>query len=368
MRHLDDGALRRLIDEPLATSEADRLHLDGCDACRSRRELLATEAAGAARLLAVPAFEPDTARALNVVRSRAAVATTPRRAWARWSWTLPRFGRPLALAVAIAAIGTVAVAASPSVLTVFKPDQGVKTVTVTPPAQGDLAGMPDLSQYGTVTVIEKGTTQAVLSAAEARSLSGLTPPAAPASYAGQNVTYTVIGQSKFSFTFSAAKATAAAAAAGKPAPVFPAGIDGTTLTLTAGPAVGEVFGTIDKNTSLSNLPLIEGVAATPVVTSTGASAAELESFLVQQPGIASNPTLVAEIKAIGEPLAAGNLVIPIPAGMATSTPETVNGNSAVLITDKTGTAKGLVWEQSGLIYAVAGHLDDGQLLSIAAGI
>jgi hypothetical protein len=368
MRHLDDGALRRLIDEPLAASEADRLHLEGCDACGSRRELLATEAAGAARLLAVPAFEPDATRALNLVRSRTAVAPAPRRAWARWSWTLPRFGRPLALAVALAAIGSVALAASPSVLTIFKPDQGVKTVTVTPPTKGDISGLPDLSQYGTVTVLEKGTTQAVLSAAEAQSLSGLTAPSAPASYAGQNVTYTVVGQSKVSFTFSAAKATAAAAAAGKPAPVFPAGIDGTTLVLTGGPALVEVFGTIDKNTSLSNLPLIEGVTRTPVVTSTGVSAAELENFLLLQPGIASNPTLVAEIKAIGEPLAAGNLVIPIPAGMATSTPETVKGNSAVLIADNTGTAKGLVWEQSGLVYAVAGHLDDGQLLAIANGV
>ncbi|HVD01692.1 MAG TPA: hypothetical protein VNG93_11185 [Candidatus Dormibacteraeota bacterium] len=368
MRHLDDGDLRRLIDEPLAASEADRVHLDGCEACRSRSGLLATEAAGAARRLAVPAFEPDAARALNLVRNRSAVAPAHRRAWARFSWNAPRTAAPLALVAAVVTIGALAFAASPSVLTIFKPDQGVKTVSVTPPAKGELTGLPDLSQYGTTRIVTKGTTQAVLSADEAHSLSGLTVPATPASYAGQQVTYTVVGKSVVSFTFSAAKATAAAAAAGKPAPVFPAGIDGTTLTLTAGPAVGEVFGTIDKNTSLSNLPLIEGVANTPVVTSTGVSAAELENFLVLQPGIASNPTLVAEIKAIGEPLAAGNLVIPIPAGMATSTPETINGNSAVLIADNTGTAKGLVWEQSGLVYAVAGHLDDGQLLAIANGI
>jgi hypothetical protein len=368
MRHLDDGALRRLIDEPLAAAEADRLHLDGCDACRSRRELLATEAAGAARLLAVPAFEPEAASAFNLVKSRTAVATAPRRAWARFSWNAPRAARPLVLVAAVVAIGALAFAAVPSVLTVFQPDQGVKTVTVTPPTQAELSGLPDLSQYGTMNVITKGTTQTVLTAAEAKQLSGLTPPAAPASYAGQHVTYTVVGKSVVSFTFSAAKATAAAAAAGKPAPVFPTGIDGTTLTLTGGPALGEVFGTIDKNTSLDNLPLIEGVANIPVVTSSGVSATELENFLLQQPGIASNPTLVAEIKAIGEPLAAGNLVIPIPAGMATSTPETVNGNSAVLIADNTGAAKGLVWEQSGLIYAVAGHLDDGQLLAIANAI
>ena len=102
-----------------------------------------------------------------------------------------------------------------------------------------------------------------------------------------------------------------------------------------------------------------------MVTSTGVSASELENFLLLQPGIASNPTLVAQIKAIGEPLAAGNLVIPIPAGMATSTPETVNGNSAVLIADNTGSVKGLIWEENGLVHAVGGHFDEGQLLALA---
>jgi hypothetical protein len=368
MRHLDDGALRRLVDEPMAAAEADRRHLESCDGCRSRGDLMAAEAAATANLLAVPSFEPDAAGALTRVRNLAAPAAAPRRAWARWSWTAPRYARPLVLLTAMVAIGALAIGASPSVLTIFNPDQGVKTVTVNPPTAGEFAGIPDLSQYGTVSVVKKGTTEAVLSATEAQQLSGLTPPAAPAGYAGQNVTYTVIGQSVVTFTFDEAKAKAAAAAAGKPAPVFPAGIDGTTLTLTIGPAVGEVFGTIDKNTDLTNLPLIVGVAKTPLVTSSGVSAAELESFLIQQPGIASNPDLVAQIKAIGEPLAAGNLVIPVPANLATSTPTTVKGNSAVLIADNTGAVKGLVWEQNGLVYAVGGHLDEGQLVAIANGL
>jgi len=367
MRHLGDGELRRLIDEPLAAAEADRLHLEGCDGCRSRHELLAGEAAAASALLAVPAHEPDTAAALNRVRAKVQVAPAPRRAWAAFSWTAPRYIRPLALATALVVIGALAVAASPSVLTVFNPNQGVKTVTVNPPANVDVAGLPDLSQYGTMNVVTKGTTQVVLTAAEAQQQIGLTPPAAPASYAGQNVTYTVIGKSVVTFTFDAAKAAAAAKAAGKPAPVFPPGIDGTTLTVTVGPAMAEVFGTVDKNTSLTNLPLIEGVAKTPLVTSTGVSASELESFLVAQPGIASNPALVAQIKAIGDPLAAGNLVIPVPANLATSTPETIHGNSAVMITDNTSVVRAVVWEQSGLVYAVAGHLDEGQIIAIANG-
>jgi len=78
--------------------------------------------------------------------------------------------------------------------------------------------------------------------------------------------------------------------------------------------------------------------------------------------------VVAQIKAIGDPLAAGNLVIPIPANLATSTPTTVNGTPAVLIADKTGTVKGLVWEKLNIVYAVGGHFDDSQLGTIANGI
>ena len=370
MGHLGDGALRRMIDEPLAASEADRRHLESCSGCGERSERLASEARVASALLAVPGFEPDSAAALARIGSVAAVAPAPRRAWASFSWTLPRLARPLALVAAVAVLGVISISATPSLLKVFevKPNSGVTTVPVTQPAEGTVAGLPDLSQYGTTKVLEQGTTQMVLTAAEAKRLTGLTPPAAPADYAGKTVTYTVIGASKVSFTFDKAKATAAAAAAGKPAPVFPAGIDGTTLTVTVGPAVGELFGTVSKSTDLSNLPLVAGVAKPPVVVSNGVSAKELESFLVQQPGIAGNATLVAEIKAIGDPLASGSLVIPIPANLATSKPQTVNGSSGVLIADNTGMVKALVWEQNGIVYAVGGHFDDGQLATIANGV
>jgi len=359
-----------MIDEPMAASEADRRHLESCSGCAERSERLAGEAKLASALLAVPAFEPDPPAALARVNNLAAVAPAPRRAWARFSWSLPRMARPLALVMALVVLGATTVYATPSLITIFqvKPNSGITTVPVSEPGAGAVAGLPDLSQYGTTKVLEQGTTQTVLTAAEATSASkGLVPPAAPADYSGKTVTYTVVGESKVSFKFDKAKATAAAAA-GKPAPVFPAGIDGTTLTVTLGPAVAEVFGTLDKNTDLTNLPLLAGVAKAPVVTSTGVSAKELESFLVQQPGIAGNPTMVAEIHAIGDPLAAGNLVIPIPANLATSTPTTVKGTPGVLIADKTGTVKALVWEKLNIVYAVGGHFDDSQLLALANGV
>ena len=90
MGHLGDGALRRMIDEPLAASEADRRHLESCAGCAQRSERLTSEAKAAEVLLGVPGFEADSAAALARVHNLAAVAPAPRRAWARFSWSLPR--------------------------------------------------------------------------------------------------------------------------------------------------------------------------------------------------------------------------------------------------------------------------------------
>jgi len=368
MRHLDDGALRRLIDEPMAAGTRDRLHLEGCASCQSRSESVAADAAMATRLLAVA--EPaglSPAAALARVRNTA-VAAAPQRAWARWSLALPRLVRPTMVAVAVVALTGVSVAAAPALTQVFAP-QSVASVPVTEPSKAEIAGLPDLSNYGEMTVLQKGTSATVLTAAEARELTGLTPPSAPPAYAGQTVTYTTLGRSVVKFTFSKAKAQAAAIAAGKPAPVFPAGIDNSTLTLTAGPAVGELFGTVDKNTTLANLPLVAGVAAAPQVTSSGVTAKQLEDFLIAQPGIAGHPDLIAQIKAIGDPLSAGTLVIPVPQQYATSQDTTINGVPAVLIRDKTETVRFLVWEtKAGIVYAVGGHFDEAQLRDIATSI
>ena len=101
MGHLGDGALRRMIDEPLASAEADRRHLEGCSPCQERKARIAGDADTASLLLAIPSFEPDTAAALARVHNLAEVAPAPRRAWARWSWKAPRLARPLVLALAL---------------------------------------------------------------------------------------------------------------------------------------------------------------------------------------------------------------------------------------------------------------------------
>lgn len=373
MRHLDDGALRRLIDEPLAADGRDREHLDGCPGCLERSRALAAGAA-AVRSLLVPRSEPrlDLNAALAAVSGDRPMAAAHRRAIARWTLSLRPLARPLLLSAALLLIAAVGVAATPSLVTIFEPHQ-VTAVPVSRPEQATFAGLPDLSSYGTVEVVQRPESSTVLTAAEAATLSGLTPPAAPPEYAGQPATYQVIGRSEATFTFSAEKAKAAALAAGKPAPDFSRvkGIDRTKLTITIGPALAVIYGKVDKNTSLRNLPLVAAVSNAPVVTSTGASLKELEDFLVSQPGIAGNADLISQIRAIGDPLAQGSLPLPIPVEMARSEKVSVNGAAGVMITEKSEMVRAVVWERRDAassrwrIYAVAGHFDADTIQSLA---
>ena len=59
------------------------------------------------------------------------------------------------------------------------------------------------------------------------------------------------------FTFSAAKAAAAAASTGKALPQMPAGMDGAKLTVTVGPAVGEIYRQPDGSRPGSDLSQAE---------------------------------------------------------------------------------------------------------------
>jgi hypothetical protein len=180
-----------------------------------------------------------------------------------------------------------------------------------------------------------------------------------------NVSYVVVPQAVATFTFSAAKAQAAAAAQGKTLPPMPAGMDGSTLTLTVGPALVEVFGDLPQGSAsdVSQLQLPQLIVAeskAPVVTSTGVSVTELENYLLKQPGI--TPQLAADIKAIGDPT--HTLPIPVPVGYATSSDVTVQGVQGVALGDNTGAGAAVVWIK-GNVFFVGGSLKQSEILTIA---
>lgn len=362
MAHLSEGALRRMFDDPDARTGSDAQHLESCGECGARFEKISAEARSIATLLAVPEAKIDAARALARVRS--APAARP-----ALGFRLPvmrPFSRPVMLAAAavVVTMGLVATAIAQGA-NVFAPT----TVTPVPVTVADLEALSQLSQYGTITWTKQPQLQVVTSAADATSVTGLKMPNVGKLPAGisTTVTYGASSQATAVFTFSASKAAAAAAAHGKTLPAMPAGMDGAQLSVTAGPAVAEVFGNLKKpqagtDITQADLPQLVVVASSaPTATSTQVTVKELESYLLTQPGISGE--LAAAIKAIGDP--STTLPIPVPIEFATSSKVSIHGQPGVALGDNTGLGAAVIWEKNGVVYGVAGTVKQSDAVNIA---
>ncbi len=390
MRHLSDGTLRRMYDEPLALDAGDRTHYQSCASCQERFGEIAGSARHGAALLAVAGATVDAEAAL--ARVKAAVGSRPAARGGRLlslpvrSWRTPA----LAAAVAAAMVATFAFTSLASSLAqIFQPTQ----VTPVSISSGDLTGLDSLATYGDVKWTQRPELKEAGSAAEAAGASGLgqiNPRYLPAGVAGKPVTYGAVAQSQGTFTFSAAKATAAAQAQGKPAPSFKPGIDGSTLVVQVGPAEAAVFGDVqgliakaraggagdkpgasgsgtqDAQSALTTAGPLLAVAEVraPTLSSTGASVKDIKALLLAQPGL--SPAVRSAITSLDDPT--GNLPIPIPADRVTATPVTVNGVKGTEIGDNTGLGAAVIWIKGGVVYAVAGTVSKDDAVKVAQSL
>ncbi len=366
MAHLNDGTLRRMLDDPDAITAPDREHYAGCADCRARHDAMAGDARAAANLLAVPAADFDTSAAYE--RAQAQDKVVRPRFGIRLPVLRPSSQRVIFVLAAVLVLGAV-ITASANVSQIFAP----KTVKPVPVTLAELESLPDLSAYGTVTWSVAPQPSLVPDAASAAQIAGFTAPQVANLPAGisRTVTYGAMPQAVGVFKFDAAKAAAAAQAQGKTLPPMPAGMDGSTLTLTMGPAIVELFGEMNipdsspgKQPSQLQLPqLIVAESRTPSVTSTGVSVKDLEDYLLAQPGI--SPQLAADIRAIGDPTT--TLPIPVPVQYATSSRVQVQGVDGVALGDNTGVGAAVVWIKSDVFF-VGGSLKQSDVLSIANGL
>jgi hypothetical protein len=350
-----------MVDDPDARAASDARHLEGCSECRSRYRAVADDARSTTKLLAVPDVKVDVARAFDRVQS--APEAQPRFGFRLPM--LPPISRPMSIAL-VAAVAAVALLA-----TVIAQDSNFfapTTVTAVPVTVADMQSLTQLSAYGTVTWTTEPQLQIVTTPAEAAAISGLQPPVVAKLPAGvsSTVTYAAMPQAVAVFTFSADKAAAAAASTNKALPRLPAGMDGARLTVTVGPAVGEIYGSLKQSSgsdlSQANLPqLVVGKSTAPSATSTQVSVKQLEDYLLSLPGI--SPQLAAAIKAVNDP--STTLPIPIPVQYATSSKVQVQGVQGIALGDNTGIGSAVIWVKHGLVYAVAGTIKQSDAIEIA---
>jgi hypothetical protein len=351
-----------MVDDPDARVGDDAAHLDGCAECKSRFARFSDDAGSIATLLAVPDVHVDVAHAF------AQVSRAPRSQPALVR--LPVFGspmRPMRLAlVAAVMVASLSLVAFAWAGLFYKPS----TVTPVPVTVADVQALSQLADYGTVTWTQQPQLQVATSAADATAAAGgIATPVARNVPSGisTTITYGAMTKAVATFTFSADKARAAAASQGKSLPALPAGMDGATLTVTVGPAVGEIYGNLHNQASSGpndiNLPqLVIAKSAAPTVNSTQVTTSALENYILSLPGI--SPELASAVRAVKDP--SRTLLIPVPVEYANSTQVTINGANGVAIGDNTGLGGGVVWiGKDGYVYVVAGSLKQSDAINIA---
>jgi hypothetical protein len=354
MRHPSEGVLRRLVDEPAGVTDDDRAHVAGCPTC-----LRALDTARADAQLVGAALTAPATRDVDVDAAWARLSTTtatPARpvSIGRGRWRAA-VRRPAIAALSAAVLVTGAgVATANDWLPIFRTEQ-VDPIEVT---STDLVQLPDLSAYGDVEILEEPDPEQVADADAARERTGLAVPevaALPEGVTG-DPSYQAAGIVSGTFTFSADKAAQAAAAAGEVLPPTPAGIDGSSLRLQAGPGVAAIW---SQPTGVPTLVVARVVA--PTVDSSGVPFETVRDYLLSLPGLpAGLADQLRELSADG-----GTLPLPVPAELVTSSTADVDGTEATVLTSRNGLFAGVVWVEDGVMTGVAGSLSADELLSVA---
>jgi hypothetical protein len=354
-RHPSDGTLRRLVDEPAGVTDAERAHVAGCDRCLAGLAAARDDARSVAAALA-PAAAPDVDAAwrrlaTTVDAQRRPTVPAPARG-SRWR-TAVRSPVVAAMGVVVV-LGGAGAAAAADWLQVFRTEE----VAAVPISTADLVGVPDLSAYGDLELVTDPDVREVADADAAEEATGLDAPrveSLPAGVTGEPA-YTVGGQAVAEFTFSADRAAQAATEAGETLPPPPAGLDGATFRLVAGPGVAAVW------SEARGVPaLVVGRVTAPTAFSSGVPFDTARDYLLSLPGL---PAGVAEqLRTFSAD--AATLPLPVPADMVTTSTAEVDGVEATVLESRDGTMAGVVWVSDGVVTGVAGAVSTDEVLAVA---
>ena len=367
MPHVSSPVLRRLVDEPIAVPDRARRHLASCGRCQAERTEVAENAAVAARLLGAPREISDIDLEWILLAERLRQPGAAQRPVIRDPWRMRRrfagasLGTGTAVGAGVVAIGVGAAAALTSV---YAPTHVAPLHVSLSDAQA-IANLFGLSRsqlpgslpasgsrklaFGNVSWTSAGRAQEVSSIARASALTHLaySAPATLPAGVGSPSGIGVQPQVTATVTFSQ-----------KAGP----GIAGSTLEITGGPAILIQYGSRSGVAGLTTLAI--AVMERPTASSTGATASQLEAFLLSRGGLPSG--LAQELRLLGNP--GTTLPVPVPSGM-TAQQLKIGGAPAVLITEPADAASGVIWEsQDGVVHGVGGLLDSKDVLGVARQI
>jgi hypothetical protein len=357
MRHLTEGTLRRLVDEPAGVADAEREHASSCPECLSRLAATQHDAAAAGAALAVDfAVDIDSAwqRLSHSItageRGRARAVASDRR------WAALRTPAVAALWVVAALLGAGAVAAAGWV-DIFRTER-IAPVAIT---RTDFVELPDLSAYGDLNVTQEADFREVANADAAEEATGLSVPRVselPRGVTGEP-TLQVGSKASAVFTFSLEKATQMAAEFEEPLRPPPAGLDGSRFRLEAGPGIAAVW------SEARGVPaLVVARAVAPTAQSSGISFETARDYFLTLPGLPDHvASQLRRFTADG-----ATLPLPVPDEEMRSSTADVGGVAATVLASRDGAIAAVVWVKDGVVTAVAGSLSEDEVLDVARGL
>lgn len=354
MQHNDDETLRRSLENDRPNNDA---HWQQCPQCRDRRNEMLANATFAKHTLedSVPAVDVAAAYERLVMRGSSTA----------WSWPRGLAGLAVAAAVLLVLIFTPLGSRALQFLTIFEPQQ-FAPVAITDRDARQMRLVPYLRTLGTLRS-QRSPERQVPDLVAARDLVDFSPRALPSvPPALRNpVRYTVLPPSVVTFTFSAAKTRAYELRDHRALPPMPPGLDGTIVRVETGWALVTTYGNIPKDFRSAGHRFAEALvfaqARVPRATSTGASVATLENYLLSMPNMP--PDVSQQLRAIIDPQT--TLPVPFRIDRQQATTVDVDGVRGLAIGDQTGLGSSVMWQKSGIIYFIAGPLKQSDILDLA---
>jgi hypothetical protein len=240
-------------------------------------------------------------------------------------------------------------------------------VTVRQSSAGGESARIGLSSLG---VVRSSGAQRLVSAQDLQALDAavgfqaVSPAYVPAGVG--SASYAALGQVTQSVTLDPHALQAYAQSHHLQIPAMPAGMAGSVLSVTTGPLALVTYGVpaAELMSSRGMPALVVAQAPVPKVFSTGATAQEIEGYVLSLPGI--SPQLAAEIRAVGD--VTETLPVPVLVGTTQSQTVTIGSAQGLYLQEVDGAAGAVVWTAGGYVHLVAGALDRSELLQVAGSL
>jgi hypothetical protein len=184
---------------------------------------------------------------------------------------------------------------------------------------------------------------------------GFQPRLPPAKALAATARYYFLPAGRADFSFDRSRAAAYESRSGRRLPPMPPELNDASIRVTSGPGMVADF----KRANGQMFTIVELHA--PIVSSTGASMAEIEKYLASLPGTPGDVS--GQLKSLTSP----STMLPVPLNARSNSVSTVyiGGAKALAVGDETGLGSGLLWQSQGIIYSISGTIDISEATKLA---